>query len=99
MRSVKIKEYLLLLIRSLIILLVVAAFAEKLRQSYWVRNLSYDQILAHLAKIPAPLAKRGDVQILRQLIQTARRLDNRGDKFAQSVPVQRMDFDRVPVLR
>ena len=75
------------------------AFAEKLRRSYWVRTLTYDQLIAHLDKIPAPFAKRADVIRLRQLLVTARRLDNRGDKYAQIVPVDRMDFDRVPVLR
>ncbi len=79
--------------------LVVAGFAEKLRRSYWVRNLTYDQLLANLDRIPAPLSRRSDVVRLRQLILTARRLDNRGDKYAQIVPVDRMDFDRVPVLR
>ena len=56
--------------------------------------------------MPAPpgrytvtLSKRADVVRLRQLLVTARRLDNRGDKYAQIVPADRMDFDRVPVLR
>lgn len=79
--------------------LVAAAFAEKLRGSYWVRNLSYNDILGLWAQIPRPLRDREDVQELHGLIETARRLDNRGDKFADVAPVAQMDFDKVPVLQ
>jgi Ca-activated chloride channel family protein len=78
---------------------VAAAFAEKLRRSYWVRTLSYGQLLSHLDRIEGPLAKRADVVRLRKLVRIARRLDNRGDKYAQILPADRMDFDRVPVLK
>ena len=36
---------------------------------------------------------------LGDLIRTARRLDERGDKFAADVAVEDMNFDSVPVLR
>jgi Ca-activated chloride channel family protein len=78
---------------------VVAAFAEKLRGSYWARNLSYARILALLKPIRAPLGKAAQVVALRGLIRRAARLDKRGDKFAQNLPLSRMTFDRVPVLR
>jgi Ca-activated chloride channel family protein len=78
--------------------LVVAGFAEKLRGSYWARNLSYDDLLALWDQIPQGLRLRQDVAELRSLIATARALDHRPDRFAPLLPVARMDFDRVPVL-
>ena len=79
--------------------IVAAAFAEKLRGSYWVRNLSYDQILALWNDVPAPLCDREEVRGLRELIVKAKTLDCRGDKFEADVPLVRMDFDRLPVLK
>ncbi len=79
--------------------MVSAAFAEKLRGSYWARTMSYDHILKLWNQIPPGLQNRPDVQELRSLIITARSLDSRGDKYERLVPVAMMDFDRVPVLR
>ena len=79
--------------------LVAAGFAEKLRGSYWARNLKWDELLAMWEQLPAPLKERKQVAELRQLMLTARRLDARGDRFEKEVPVASMDFDRVPVLR
>jgi Ca-activated chloride channel homolog len=79
--------------------LVAAAFAEKLRGSYWVRNLAYDDVLALFDGLSPALRDREDVRELRALLETARRLDGRPDRFADEVPVADMDFDRVPVLR
>lgn len=79
--------------------LVAAAFAEKLRGSYWARNLSYEQILAMWEQIPEPLRQRKEIGELRELIQKARSLDSRGDKFEKDLPLAMMDFDRIPVLR
>ena len=79
--------------------IVAATFAEKLRRSYWVRNLGYDRILQLFGQLPVTLRQRKDVAELHQLILTARRLDRRGDKFAQAMPIDRMSFDRVPVLK
>lgn len=79
--------------------IVAAAFAEKLRGSYWVRNLTYDQILALWNNIPLPLRDRDEVRELRGLIVTAQTLDQRGDKFETDLPVARMDFDRLPILK
>jgi Ca-activated chloride channel family protein len=78
--------------------LVVAAFAEKLRGSYWARNQSYDDILALWDDLPESLRRRQDVAELRTLVTTARSLDRRGDRFEPLLPVAKMDFDRVPVL-
>ena len=79
--------------------LVAAGFAEKLRGSYWARNLKWDELLAMWEQLPPPLKERKQVAELRQLMLTARRLDARGDRFEKEVPVASMDFDRVPVLR
>lgn len=80
---------------------VVAAFAEKLRGSYWARNLGYNRIgaLLKVIRVDRGMAKRADVAALQALIRRAARLDKRGDKFAQRLPLSRMTFDRVPVLR
>jgi Ca-activated chloride channel family protein len=79
--------------------MVVAAFAEKLRGSYWARNQSYEGILKMWDEIPEALRLRQDVAELRTLIQTARSMDTRVDRFEELLPVARMDFDRVPVLK
>ena len=79
--------------------LVAAGFAEKLRGSYWARNLKWDELLAMWEQLPPPLKERKQVAELRQLMLTAKRLDARGDRFEKEVPVASMDFDRVPVLR
>jgi len=79
--------------------ILVAAFAEKLRGSYWARNLGYGRILARLRALGGPLGKRSDVVALRGLLGRAARLDKRGDKFALRLPLSRMTFDHVPVLR
>ena len=79
--------------------LVAAQFAEKLRGSYWARNVSYDDILRRFETISEPLRSRPEVVELRGLVTRARDLDSRGDKFSEHGPIARMDFDRVPVLR
>lgn len=79
--------------------MIAAGFGEKLRGSYWARNLSYADLLRWWDALPASLRDRAEVSELRSLIHTARNLDGRGDQFAEFVPIDEMDFDRVPVLR
>jgi Ca-activated chloride channel family protein len=79
--------------------IAAAGFAEKLRGSYWARNLSYDDILARFKHIRGSLSDRSDVTELKRLIEAAKKLDHRADKFTQHGPIAQMDFDRVPVLR
>ncbi|KFE68727.1 vWA domain-containing protein [Hyalangium minutum] len=79
--------------------LVVALFAEKLRGSYWARNVSYADLLRLWSQLPERIRAREDAGELRQLIQQARSYDKRGDKFEKMTPVAEMDFDRVPVVR
>jgi Ca-activated chloride channel family protein len=78
---------------------VAAAFAEKLRGSYWVRTLSYEQLYSLWEEIGEPLRARPDVAELGALIRKAQALDRRADRFEQFAPVSTMDFDRVPVIR
>ncbi len=79
--------------------LLAASFAEKLRGSYWVRNLSYGEILALHDGLDHQLAEQPEVRELRSLIVQAERLDGRGDKYAAAGAVSEMDFDHVPILR
>lgn len=78
---------------------VVAGFAEKLRQSYWARTLSYDDLLRLHSELPPALASRPDVVELRSLIETARTLDHRADRFEHVAPRAQMSFDTLPVLQ
>nr|WP_241759639.1 von Willebrand factor type A domain-containing protein [Pyxidicoccus parkwaysis] len=75
---------------------VAAAFAEKLRGSYWARPLSYDGLVSLWEEVGQPLKGRADVTELGELIRRARTLDRREDRFERFAPVSTMDFDRVP---
>lgn len=77
---------------------VAAAFAEKLRGSYWVRPLSYDGLVSLWEEVGQPLKGRADVTELGELIRKARALDRREDRFERFAPVSTMDFDRVPTV-
>jgi Ca-activated chloride channel family protein len=78
---------------------VAAAFAEKLRGSYWVRPLTWSQLVSLWEEIDEPLRDRPDVRELGSLIRRAQTLDRRADRFEQLAPVSTMDFDRVPVIK
>ena len=78
---------------------VAAAFAEKLRGSYWMRPLSYAQLHTLWEQIGPPLRDRADVMELGALIQKTQTLDRRPDRFEQLAPVSTMDFDRVPAIQ
>lgn len=79
--------------------LVAASFGEKLRGSYWARNLSWLQLGSMWNDIGEPLKLRRDVNELGTLIRDAGNLDRRGDPYERELPVAEMDFDRLPVLR
>ncbi len=79
--------------------LVAAGFAEKLRGSYWARNLSWEELLAQWETLPQQLKERKQTQELRTLILAAKRLDKRPDRWESEMPLAQMDFDRIPVLR
>jgi len=78
--------------------LAAAQFAEKLRGSYWARNVSYHDISRRIDRLSTRDKK--EVRELKTLVQRAQQLDKRGDKFeSKHGPIARMDFDRVPILR
>lgn len=76
-----------------------AGFAEKLRGSYWARGLRYQRLLEQLEALPEPVKRRRSVLELGALIERARELDRRADKFEPEVPLASMSFDEVPILR
>ncbi|TSC33899.1 von Willebrand factor type A domain-containing protein [Corallococcus sp. Z5C101001] len=78
---------------------VAAAFAEKLRGSYWARPLTYDALVSLWEELGPPLKARQDVAELGELIRQARTLDRREDRFESISPVRTMDADRVPNLK
>lgn len=79
--------------------IVAAALAEKLRGSYWVRNLSYAQVIGLADGLPASIRDRPHVLELQSMLRTAAAIDKRGDRFETEVSVADMTFDRVPNAR
>ncbi|WP_253894989.1 YfbK domain-containing protein [Corallococcus exercitus] len=78
---------------------VAAAFAEKLRGSYWARPLTYDALVSLWQELGTPLKTRQDVVELGELIRLAKKLDRREDRFESIAPVRTMDADRVPTIK
>jgi Ca-activated chloride channel family protein len=78
---------------------VVAAFAEMLRGSYWVRSLDYAQLRSLYGGISRSLRNQDQVKELGALIVRAEQLDSRDDRFEDDLPVAQMNFDRVPILK
>ncbi len=76
---------------------VAAAFAEKLRGSYWVRALSWKQLIDLFEQVGAPQRGRPEVEELGALLRRAAELDRREDRFEAVAPLATMDFDRVPL--
>ncbi|WP_444997354.1 YfbK domain-containing protein [Aliikangiella sp. IMCC44359] len=76
----------------------IAAFAEKLRQSYWARLYSYNDIQHQLNLLPVAYQKQEQVIKLKKLIATAKNLDARTDNFEPNSPIVNINFDRVPLL-
>jgi Ca-activated chloride channel family protein len=81
-----------------VLAMVVAAYAEKLRGSYWVRGLTWASIQDLHERIAAPLQDRPEVVELGELIDAAARLDRRPDRYDDDT-LSPMEFERMPVLR
>lgn len=75
--------------------LIAAALAEKLRGAWWVRGVTYADLQAQFAALPAGVQDAD----LGALLAQAARLDRRGDRYAHTVPLARMTFDHVPITR
>ena len=61
--------------------------------------MRYGDLLARLDDLGDSGTDPERLAELRRLIDRAWKLDARGDRFAAEGPVERMSFDRVPVLR
>lgn len=79
--------------------MAVAAFAEKLRQSYWSRTYSYQQIQSQLQMLPARVKTSSEIKELAALVNRAAQLDARQDPYSRRLPLSSIDYDRVPLLR
>ncbi|MCE9673181.1 von Willebrand factor type A domain-containing protein [Myxococcus stipitatus] len=75
---------------------VAAAFAEKLRGSYWTRTLDWARLQALWGEVGAPLTERPDVVELGALIRKAGALDQRKDRYGPASSLSSMDADNVP---
>jgi Ca-activated chloride channel family protein len=64
---------------------IAAGFAEKLRGSYWARNLKWEGLESMLAELPPPVRTQPQVLELARLIATAHRLDHRPVRVAQDL--------------
>jgi Ca-activated chloride channel family protein len=83
---------------STVLAVVVAAYAEKLRGSYWVRDLTWAQIQGLYAEIAPSLRERPEIAELGELIDRAARLDRRGDRD-EDIALSQLEFERMPVLK
>ena len=77
---------------------IAAAFAEKLRGSYWSRTYDYDDLGDWLKPLRNKVADRNGADELLAYLRQAGRLDKRGDRFSHIVSISKMNFDHVPVL-
>ena len=82
-----------------IVSMAAAAFAEKLRQSYWSRTYDYRDIELELKSLPRHIRNSDQIIELRDLVEQANDLDSRRDPYAERFPLSRIDYDRVPLLR
>lgn len=80
-----------------VLAMVVAAYAEKLRGSYWVRELTWAKIKELHGQIAAPLLERPEVVELGELIERATRLDRRSERY-DDIAFSQLEFERMPVL-
>ncbi len=78
---------------------IAAAFAEKLRGSYWSRTYSYEDLKDWVRRIRNKVADPEGARELQSYLRRAARIDRRNDRFDKLVTVDRMSFDQVPVLR
>lgn len=75
--------------------IVAAVFAEKLRASYWARELSWEDLIALHAELPTSTAHLRDVAVLGDLIHLAAALP-----FERSPAITaRSRLERLPILQ
>ncbi len=76
-----------------------SVFAEKLRRSYWVRNVSYTRLIKLYNRLPKRIRQKTTMSELGHLIAIAKKLDSRHDKFESTAPLAKMKFLHVPIIR
>lgn len=81
------------------IALVVAAFAEKLRGSYWIRGVAWPDIRRWFDDLPEDARTRAEVAELGELIDAAARQDRRNPNPDREFAGSPLEFDRMPVLQ
>lgn len=84
---------------SMRIALLVATFAEKLRGSYWVRDVAWTDIDALIAALPDDLMKRPEIEEIVRLIGVAAKVDRRSTDPDREFAGSALDLNRLPVLR
>ena len=79
--------------------LVVAAFAEKLRGSYWIRDVAWEDVQRWFSLLPAEATRTDEVAELGRLIDAAARYDRRKPNPDREFAGSPLEFDRMPVLQ
>ncbi len=79
--------------------MAVAAFAEKLRLSYWSDTYSYDDIMFTLRDLPSSYLKSDQIKDLNNAIRQASFLDRRDSPYKVSASHERYSLDHVPLLK
>jgi Ca-activated chloride channel family protein len=79
--------------------LVVAALAEKLRGSYWIRDVAWADIQRWFAELPPDVTARPEVAELGEMIDAAARQDRRNPNPDREFAGSPLEFDRMPVLQ
>lgn len=82
-----------------IVAIASAAFAEKLRQSYWSRLYRYDDVQAQLQTIPRAKQRHLKIDQLKRLIARASQLDRRVDPYQAQYPLKEISYEQVPLLK
>lgn len=77
----------------------VAAFAEKLRQSYWSKYYDYDEILRQLSGLPGSYLRDQQVEGLRQALVQAKKYDSRNPAADNGQRLSDLNLDQVPLLQ
>ncbi len=79
--------------------LVVAAFAEKLRGSYWIRDVGWQDVQRWFSLLPTEATGTDEVAELGRLIDAAARYDRRKPNPDREFAGSPLEFDRMPVLQ
>ncbi len=76
-----------------------AAFAEKLRESYWSQHYSYSDIKNILKTLPRNYVKARQVETLINAVTQAALIDDREPRYMENALSQSFNLDNVPLLK